>query len=71
MKPGILLFCLALAGILWTGFALTEEANADDPQTSIATETVTWSYDSDSHIDNEVTRLKESLRRYANNLELK
>lgn len=68
-KAGILLFCLALVGILWTGSALTDEANADDPQTSIATETVTWSYDTDSHIDNEVTRLKESLRRYANNLD--
>ncbi|MHA2854223.1 M56 family metallopeptidase [Paenibacillus lautus] len=67
-KSGILLFCLALVGILWTGSALTDEANADDPQTSIAIETVTWSYDSDSHMDNEVTRLKESLRRYANNL---
>ncbi|MGG3284418.1 hypothetical protein [Paenibacillus solani] len=62
-------FVLALAVILWTGSALTDEANADDPQISIATETVTWSYDSDSHIDNEVIRLKESLRRYVNNLD--
>ncbi|MGO4789054.1 M56 family metallopeptidase [Paenibacillus sp. 2KB_20] len=68
-KAGILIFCMALAGIIWTGSALTDEANADDQQASIGTETVTWSYDSESPIDNEVTRLKELLRRYANNLD--
>ncbi|ASA23191.1 M56 family metallopeptidase [Paenibacillus donghaensis] len=72
-KAGILILCVALMGMIWIGSALTAATNADDPQASIATEIVTSTYVSDSHIDsdsdmdNEVTRLKELLRRYANN----
>lgn len=73
-KNGVLFLCVALIGIIWIGSALTVSANADEPQASTTTEVVTSSYDrndnidSDSEIVNEVTRLKELLRRYANNL---
>ncbi|MEK4476212.1 M56 family metallopeptidase [Paenibacillus sp. FSL R7-0048] len=73
-KNGVLFLCVALIAIIWIGSALTVSANADEPQASTTTEVVTSSYDrndnidSDSEIVNEVTRLKELLRRYANNL---
>jgi bla regulator protein BlaR1 len=60
-KAGVLILCMALVGIMLTGSALAAATNADESQESVTT-VVAGPHNSDSDIDNEVTRLKELLR---------